>query len=57
MNEESTVVLGEPNISVKVYIILKRPDNVEWSSKKLWKMISAEVKANVKQWRTGACIL
>ena len=57
MNEESTVVLGEPNISVKVYIILKRPDNVEWSSEKLWKMISAEVKANVKQCRTGACIL
>ena len=24
--------------------------NVEWSSKKLWEMISADVKANVKQW-------
>ena len=24
-------------------------DNVEWSSKNLWKMISAHVKANIKQ--------
>ena len=24
-------------------------DNVEWSSKNLWKMISADVKANIKQ--------
>ena len=24
-------------------------DNVEWSSKNLWKMISADVKANKKQ--------
>ena len=24
-------------------------DNDEWSSKKLWKMISADVKAKVKQ--------
>ena len=24
-------------------------DNVEWSSKKLWKMRSADIKANVKQ--------
>ena len=24
-------------------------DNVEWSSKNLWKMMSADVKANIKQ--------
>ena len=24
-------------------------DNVEWSSKNLWKMISANVKGNIKQ--------
>ena len=24
-------------------------DNIEWSSKNLWKMISADVKANIKQ--------
>ena len=24
-------------------------DNVEWSSKNLWKMISVDVKANIKQ--------
>ena len=24
-------------------------DNVEWSSKNLWKMMSANVKANIKQ--------
>ena len=25
-------------------------DNVEWSSKKLWNVISADVEINVKQW-------
>ena len=25
-------------------------DNVEWSSKNLWKMMSSDVKANIKQW-------
>ena len=24
-------------------------DNVEWSSKNLWKMVSVDVKANIKQ--------
>ena len=26
------------------------PGNVEWSSRKFWKMMSADVKASVKQW-------
>ena len=25
------------------------PDNVEWSSKNQWKMISADIKSNIKQ--------
>ena len=35
-------------------------DNAKWSSKRLWKMISADVKTNVKQLKIkelGSCIL
>ena len=33
--------------------ILFFPDNVEWSSKSLWKMISADIKAkdNIKKYK------
>ena len=32
-------------------------DNVEWSSKKLQNMISADTKTDAKQKTTGSCIL
>ena len=33
---------------MKIHVKFFFPDNVEWSSKNLWKIISANVKANVK---------
>ena len=43
----------------KIVMKISFSDNVESSSEKLWKMISADVKTNVKtrNERTGDCIL
>ena len=46
-------------LSKKLVMLSGFSDNVELSSKNLWKIISADVRANVKQQNkgTGACIL
>ena len=42
-------VLSESVKKGKIMTKIFFSDNIEWSSKNLWKMISADVKANIKQ--------
>ena len=46
--EHSVNLLKKENVWQKVYFL----DNTEWSSKKLWKMVSFDAKANVNAIRS-----
>ena len=51
--EHSVNLLKKENVWQKIYFL----DNTEWSSKKLWKMVSFVAKANVnaiRSKRTGS---
>ena len=47
------VITGNTNSFYEIYKILTKiffSGNAEWSSKKLWKVISDDVKTNVNHW-------